>query len=157
MTLEEDEIYIGSKIILQKNGWELLAGQPPNGCDHIPVVEIKSATNTEKGSKLSYKPDLIAHKFGIFLLVECKPVYCETDALKLRDILTDPSRKLMLFNELEQRKIFLRHKIVTNLDTFVSGLNGALAYSGIDYFQKDLFTIKVSNIYGDGSIIQPSR
>ena len=71
--LSEEEVYNGAKRILTKNNYVLLAGQPPRGVDHLPVVEIKSGTNKEKGSKDSFKPDLVAYKDNILLIIECKP------------------------------------------------------------------------------------
>ena len=45
--LSEEEVYNGAKRILKNNNYTLLAGQPPRGVDHLPVVEIKSGTNKE--------------------------------------------------------------------------------------------------------------
>ena len=71
--LTEEEVYNGTKKILIKNNYTLLGGQPPRGVDHLPVIEIKSGLNREKGSKDSFKPDLVAYRDGILIIIECKP------------------------------------------------------------------------------------
>ena len=63
--LNEEEVYNGSKQWLIDNGFAVLAGQPARGVDHLPVIEIKESTG-EKGSKFSYKPDLVAYKDDVF-------------------------------------------------------------------------------------------
>ena len=39
--MNEDQIYLSTKSWFRKNGYLVLAGQPPSGSDSIPVVEIK--------------------------------------------------------------------------------------------------------------------
>ena len=53
--MNEDQIYLSTKSWFRKNGYLVLAGQPPSGSDSIPVVEIKDFSNLYKGSKGSYK------------------------------------------------------------------------------------------------------
>lgn len=126
--MEEDEIYIATKIFLAKKGWSMLAGQPPNGCNHLPVVEIKLPGRQGIGSRGAYKPDLIAAKQNVFLLIECKPAYNQGDADKLNTILESTDRIDALFAELTQRHIFERHKIAVSRSVFGENTLGALAY-----------------------------
>ena len=46
--MREDEIYVATKNWFQKKGFIALAGQPPNGCDNIPVIEIKNPDQRAK-------------------------------------------------------------------------------------------------------------
>lgn len=39
--MSEDEIYVYTKEWLIDKGYKILGGQPPNGSDDFPVVEIK--------------------------------------------------------------------------------------------------------------------
>ena len=89
--LTEEEVYNGAKIWLKKNAFFILAGQPARGVDHLPVIEIKNSTG-DKGSKFSYKPDLVAYKNNIFYIIECKPEYDAEDNMKINDILLSEYR-----------------------------------------------------------------
>lgn len=154
--MEEDSVYMATKGFLKGQGWGLLAGQPPSGCDHLPVVEVKSTTREGIGSLGAFKPDLIAYYADIFLLVECKPGYDEGDAAKLREILSDPGRVSTLFNELRQRRVFDRHRITTDIAHFTRGLRGALAHSGKAHPQPDLLVIIVDKLDGSGKLFPPT-
>lgn len=65
----EKSVYNGTKNWLLNNGFSILAGQPPRGVDHLPVIEIKNPTG-EKGSRDAYKPDLVAYKDEMFFIIE---------------------------------------------------------------------------------------
>ena len=84
--MREDEVYVRTKFWFTNNGFSPLAGQPPSGCDHLPTIEIKSAANIIKGSKDSFKPDLIFANSSFLILVECKPLDDREDELKLLEV-----------------------------------------------------------------------
>ncbi|MGH8543440.1 MAG: hypothetical protein ACREX3_07395 [Gammaproteobacteria bacterium] len=149
-------MYVAAKRFLKRRGWTLLAGQPPSGCDHLPVVEVKSTTREGIGSRGAYKPDLIAHGANVFLLIECKPAHDEGDAAKLREILGDPGRVSTLFEELRQRYVFDRHEITADIEHFRRGLRGALAHSGEPIRQPDLLVITLENVDGSGKAFPPT-
>ena len=151
--LREDEVYVGAKKLLQHLGWAVIAGQPPRGSDHLPVVEIKSPLRTGIGSEGAFKPDLIAHKEGLTVLVECKSAHNEADARKLRLVLGDQGRVLLLHSEIQQRGLFKRRGLDVNRETFARGLRGALAHSGPVIVQPDLMVIAISNLSGGGRLI----
>lgn len=169
--LSEEEVYNGAKRILTKNNYVLLAGQPPRGVDHLPVIEIKSGTNKDKGSKDSFKPDLVAYKDNILLIIECKPNFNVNDLQKLHQVLNSNSRLLAFYNELSERGLL--NKIDKNIrfDEFKDIVFGSLAYSSnptasnILLENSNLYTINDSNnkIYqiivnswlGSGYIIEP--
>jgi hypothetical protein len=148
--LSEEEVYIGTKLFLKKNMFSIIGGQPPRGVDHLPVIEIKSGTNLEKGSKDAYKPDLIAYKNGIFYIIECKPSYNEMDFRKIQDVFSSVDRIKSLFLELTQRRIFQKLNYNKELDNFQNSLKGVLAYSG-NYFNNELIGhIVVEDYKGKG-------
>lgn len=146
-------MYVGAKKILQRLGWTVIAGQPPSGSDHLPVVEIKSPLRTGIGSIGSYKPDLIAHREGHSMLVECKPVHSQADARKLRLILKDPERILLLYSEIQQRGLFRRRGFEVSYKDFARNLRGALAHSGPVIVQQDLVVIAVESLSGKGQLL----
>ena len=117
--MNEALIYKYAKLWFESHGYIALAGQPPNGCDHIPTIEIKDSSNTTKGSKGSFKPDLLVANLNSVFLIECKPKYSKSDELKLLSIKNNQVRIDLLFNELTQRNIFKR----ANLDIFFSNKN----------------------------------
>ena len=84
--MDEDIVYILSKKWFLEKNFIILGGQPPNGSDNIPVIEIKDSFVKEKGSKGSYKPDLVCANSKFIILIECKPVYSFSDKEKLLSI-----------------------------------------------------------------------
>lgn len=153
--MKEDEVYISTKAFLIKQSWTLLAGQPPNGCDHLPVVEIKMSERIGIGSFGSYKPDLIASKNGIFLIIECKPDHSIDDAKKILSILSDQCRVENLYEEILQRRLFERRGIIIHKNDFRANLWGALAHSGIAKKEEKLLVLTLRNINGDGELLPP--
>lgn len=103
--MSEDEIYIYTKEWLIAKGYDILGGQPPNGSDDIPVVEIKKEKNQNKGSKGSFKPDLVAKDSKEILVVECKPKYDKDDEEKLNQVLIKKKRQQLFVEELLQRRL----------------------------------------------------
>ena len=126
--MNEDEVYVLAKKALRDEGWMLLAGQPPSGCDHLPVVEVKDPARDGLGSGGAFKPDLIAHRDGVILICECKPVYSASDEQKVLGIVNNQSRLAELEDELETRNLWRRHEISRPREGFV--WRGALAYAG---------------------------
>ena len=103
--MSEDEIYIYTKEWLIAKGYDILGGQPTNGSDDIPVVEIKKEKNQNKGSKGSFKPDLVAKDSKEILVVECKPKYDKDDEEKLNQVLIKKKRQQLFVEELLQRRL----------------------------------------------------
>ncbi|CAM3447140.1 hypothetical protein [Pseudostreptobacillus hongkongensis] len=127
--LTEEEVYNGAKRWLRKNGFDVIAGQPARGVDHLPVIEIKNPTG-DKGSKYAYKPDLVAYKDNIFYIIECKPGYDSDDNSKINDVLVSETRLKSFYTEIEQYKLFDRIGYHPTFDTFKNSIEGVLAYSG---------------------------
>ena len=147
-------MYVGTKSLLKKAGWNMIGGQPPRGSDALPVIEVKSGLATMRGSYGAYKPDLVAHKDGVLLLVECKPGHDLNDIDKLRGLLTDPGRLAALMQELQQRKLLDRCNIPVGL--FPQRVFGALAHGGSLVLLPDLIVIHVHDMFGRGCIYPPT-
>ena len=116
--MTEEEIYLGTKNYLIKNQFLVIAGQPPRGVDHLPVIEIKD-NNSNKGSKFSYKPDLIAFKNDKTIIIECKPLFDYGDYTKLKSILANPTRIQNLYNELKQYHLFEKIQYTKSINKIV--------------------------------------
>ena len=99
------DLYIALKRHLRNTGWTILGGQPPSGSDHLPVIEIKLNHGLAKGSKDSYKPDLMAIRRDQLMLFEIKPGYSQNDFEKLEAILNSQQRIQSLWNEIRERKL----------------------------------------------------
>jgi hypothetical protein len=151
--MKEDEIYVGTKIWFKNHGFIPLAGQPPNGCDNIPTIEIKSGNNQEKGSRGSFKPDLVFANNSFFIIVECKPFDDKGDELKLIEVINSQERKKLLFDEINQRGILKRKKLemyYENLNIFASKLRICLAHSGQPRIMSKAMTLSIKSMSGDG-------
>lgn len=127
--MTEEKVYLGSKNYLINNGYTVIAGQPPRGVDHLPVIEIKD-TNPDKGSKSAYKPDLVAYKNGTFFIIECKPSFSYDDYLKLKSILNSPIRIHNFYIELHQYHLLEKVNYCGSFNDFTNNLQISLAYSG---------------------------
>ncbi len=122
--MREDLVYIKTKSWLVDSSWAVLAGQPPRGTDHLPIVEIKDSFNRAKGSAGAFIPDLVARKSHFLALIECKPVYDELDRLKLEGILGSEQRLAALFADLSQKRL------VSKRDCSGLTVLGLLAHGG---------------------------
>ena len=128
--MNEDQIYLSTKSWFRKNGYLVLAGQPPSGSDSIPVVEIKDFSNLYKGSKGSYKPDLIVKKNDSIVIIECKPKFDLGDKKKLLNIINEDKRKEKLYVELNQRKLINKNLQELNYNNFLINIRYCMSFSG---------------------------
>ncbi len=156
--LTEEEVYNGAKRWLNKNGYIVVAGQPARGVDHLPVIEIKNPTG-DKGSKYSYKPDLIAYRLedNAFCIVECKPEYNEGDYEKIVSVLSSKERKTAFYNELSQYRIFNKVNYTNGFEYFDSTLFGMLSFSGDAGPTKNIPKLIVSSWKGNATLIEPNN
>src|SRR3989344_1915664 len=81
--VSETQIYLTLKKYLPEKGWILVGGEPPDGTNSMPRIELKDDTHLVKGSKGSKKIDLLFFKEGYFLLLELKEMYNFSDVKKL--------------------------------------------------------------------------
>ena len=106
--MREDEIYLLTKRWVIEHDFQILGGQPPNGTDRFPVIEIKSEESVTKGSRTSFKPDLVVATQDLIMIVECKPEFNEADVSKLNEISASGTRLRALVNEIRQRRCLER-------------------------------------------------
>ncbi len=157
--MREDKVYVLTKRWFIRKGFIALAGQPPNGCDNIPTIEIKHHSNLDKGSKGSYKPDLVVANQESFILVECKPKDDPSDEDKLLSVLRDSNRLRLLFSEINQRHLLERRGLIKSykdFNVFEGKLRLCLAHGGL-IRQMDKVAVLSFELEGSaGVFMQPS-
>ncbi|MCX6494507.1 MAG: hypothetical protein NTY82_01845 [Actinobacteria bacterium] len=95
------------------------------------MIEIKNRIGDEKGSKNSFKPDIIAvHDFEI-LVIEIKPKYSSSDQEKLLSFLVDPDRISAFWHEVELRRLVNDRGTQLQESNHSFIIHGALAYRGL--------------------------
>ena len=131
--MNEEEVYLGTKNWIKKNGLIPIAGQPPKGSDSIPKIEIKDSFYEGKGSKGSFTPDLLCISKSYFLIIECKPKHSEQDKEKLIEIINSSCRRKDLYEDLLERKIFQKRNVMEyylSVDQFNKKLRYVLSHNG---------------------------
>jgi len=99
---------------------------------------------------MALKPDLVALKKGILLLVECKPVHNDQDVDKLRRLLGDARRLDALGGELDSRGLLARTG--HTLTSLPLSVRGAVAHAGTVVPMPDLATLHMADA---GRIVEP--
>lgn len=143
--LNETQVFIEVRKYLLADGWVALGGQPPSGTDHLPVIEIRNPANTGKGSKGSYKPDLIAWKDGKLIIIELKPEFNKPDFDKVLEVLNSPERISSLWESLIQRNLSLGAHGKLADQRASTRLVGGLGYSGNQVEHPELWRFFVNN------------
>ena len=151
--LSEEEVYNGAKRWFRNNGYLVIAGQPARGVDHLPVIEIKNPTG-DKGSKYSYKPDLVAYKNNKFFIIECKPEYNEDDISKINDILLSDTRLKSFYSEINQYNLFDKIGYHPTFIMFKNSIEGVLAFSGSPGPSCNLHKLIIESWQGSATWVQ---
>lgn len=94
--MREDLIHLAVRRSLRRSGWQLVAGQYPNGSDdelptlHIvdPAVACDRSPDPRRHALDKIVPDIVAYARGILFLAEHKPRYSLEDEKKLQYLLT---------------------------------------------------------------------
>lgn len=102
--MREDLIHVAVRRFLRQRGWQLIAGQYPNGSDdELPALNIVDPTIARDRSPDPRRhaldkivPDIVAYNRSILILAEHKPRYSVEDELKLENLLTLRRADLML-------------------------------------------------------------
>jgi hypothetical protein len=152
--MREDSVYYYTKRWFTDAGFRILAGQPPNGTDRFPVIEVKSGTNNERGSRNVFKPDLIAATDLSIVLVECKPRFSQEDVDKLRSIRDDQQRRTALVEELRQRRVLESNDLGSSYREALAidqALRFAIAFEGSRVDLSDIYSLVLES-NGDGSL-----
>lgn len=153
--MTEGHVYIATKAILTRVSATLVAGQPPSGTDHLPVVEIKDPARVLKGSRGAFKPDLIAWFEPHLFVIECKPKRSIADIAKLHEVLDSPERLYLLHHELTQRGILMRSGITLSAQAMAQYVIGAIAYHEARQQEERVAVIGVDGTDGRGVIVYP--
>jgi hypothetical protein len=96
VTLREDLIHFAIRKFLKGKGWQLIAGQYPNGSDDElpplnivdPVLARDDSPDCRRHSKNKVVPDVVSCKLATMLFIEAKPRYSIEDEKKLVDLLS---------------------------------------------------------------------
>jgi hypothetical protein len=94
--MREGFIHVAVRRFLVRNGWQLIAGQYPNGSDDEvpalyvvdPAVARDRSPDPRRHSSDKIVPDIVALSRGILLIAEHKPKYSAEDEKKLINLLT---------------------------------------------------------------------
>lgn len=143
--ISETGIFISVKSHLLEQGWYVLGGQPPSGTDLLPVIEIRDPTHTGKGSKGSYKPDLVAWHDSKLFVIELKPQFDQPDRDKVNSVLDSPERISSLWQSLIQRNITLGDYGTINDVRDSTRLVGGLGYGGAEVEHPELWRFFVND------------
>lgn len=143
--LNETQVFILVKSFLLDNGWQVLGGQPPSGTDLLPVIEIRDPAHKGKGSKGSYKPDLVAWKDSKLAIIELKPSFNQPDRLKVNEVLASPERTKSLWESLIQRNITLGNFGEISEVQSGSKVVGGLGYGGTKVEHPELWRFFVKD------------
>lgn len=141
--LSETSVYLKVKRHLKNNGWSLLAGQPPSGTDHLPVIEIKDEVESGNGSKGSFKPDLVAWKNDVLVFIELKPIFNAPDQVKVENVLKSTARISALWEDLTQRRVKLANGELLSSRKLQTRVVGGLGYGGTQGEHPHLWTFLV--------------
>lgn len=107
--MTQSEIYYYLKQYLKDRKWNLLAGEPPDGSNDLIRMEIRDESFRGKGSKGSYKIDLVALKQRALLLIENSRMFEFKDVAKLNHIVNEKPDHL--FNALRERCAIERNEV----------------------------------------------
>jgi hypothetical protein len=143
--LNETLVFLSVKQYLISEGWMLIGGQPPSGTDNLPVIEIRDPTFKGKGSKGSYKPDLIAIQGSNLMIIELKPNFSKLDRVKVNQVLNSRPRLESLWEGILQRNIQIHGR--KDQDSFrrECQIVGGLGYGGRRVEHPELWRFFVNN------------
>ena len=155
--VSETQIYLVLKKYLPEKGWILIGGEPPDGTNSMPRIELKDDTHLVKGSKGSKKIDLLFFKEGYFLLLELKEMYNFSDVKKLNEIVeTEKWRNAFILALKEKRALELKEIRIDEQEYILSNkkLIRAIAYSEGTSNHAEFVTFVIGKsgiklIYGD--------
>lgn len=93
--IRQDIIHVSVREFLKTKGWNLVAGQYPNGSDNElptlnvvdPILACDNSPDPRRHSKNKYVPDLVAYKENVMFLIEMDSHYSLKDERKLERLL----------------------------------------------------------------------
>ena len=163
--LREDLIHFAVRRFLKERGWQLVAGQYPNGSDDElhplnivdPLLACDNSPDHRRHSKNKFVPDLVACKGSNMLIVEMKPTYSRKDEAKLIKLLSERRPHLLsaLEDLVETRGVKLQSEIADLVFVPALGFSGPAPYQrnqGICYIR----VRSQSSVVFQGNEILPS-
>lgn len=102
-SIRQDAIHFSVREFLRNAGWQLVAGQFPNGSDvELPPLNVvdpalarDNSPDPRRHSMNKYVPDLVACKQKIMLLIEMDSHYSPKDERKLEKLLLERRSDLL--------------------------------------------------------------
>ena len=145
--VSETKIYLALKKFLPEKGWILIGGEPPDGTNSMPRIELKDETNISKGSKGSKKIDLLFYKEGYFLLLELKEKYNFSDVKKLNEIRENEKWRNAFMKALEEKRALELKNITIDEEKYIQStqfLIKSIAYSEGKSLLEDFVTLVIN-------------
>jgi len=123
--VRQDIIHFSVREFLRNAGWQLVAGQFPNGSDNeLPPLNVLDPTlardnspDPRRHSMNKYVPDLVAYKQRIMLLIEMDTHYSLKDERKLEILISQ--RRSDLLSALEDLVSMRRVVLPAPIDQIV--------------------------------------
>lgn len=96
MDIREYNVTYIAKEFLIRNGWAIIAFNPP-GSQGTFTIPNPAKDGAYRGQTGSLSPDIIALKIvnevNVFLIVESKPIYSDSDITKMTSMFSRPDRR----------------------------------------------------------------
>lgn len=135
--MREAYIHIAMREFLKREGWQLIAGEYPNGSDdelHVfsvmdPELARDNSPKPRKHSTGENVPDLIAYKDNYLLIIEAKSNYSESDKDKLTDLLEN--KRAILLTSLAS--FCQKYNFLINVDLSNLYIIPTLAFANKDF------------------------
>lgn len=158
MDIREYNITYISKEFLAKNGWKIVAYNPP-GSQGTFTIPNPDKDGTYKGQTGSLSPDIIAFKFidgtNIFLIVEAKPTYNASDVKKMITMFENKNRRSVFFQIV---KSFCEANDIEYDTSKKTEIHFAKAHGGDTHPDLNVSTILITQINEwDTKIIDPTK
>jgi len=119
--MREDIIHYAIRQFLKRKNWSLVAGQYPDGSDdELPPLNVMdpslardNSPDHRRHSMNKLVPDLVACKGNVMQIIEMKPAYSHSDAVKLQELTTYRRNDLLAaLNELKDvRRVYFSSAI----------------------------------------------
>jgi hypothetical protein len=159
MEIREYVVTYITKEYLQRNGWTIIAYNPP-GSQGTFTIPDPSKDGNYKGQTGSLSPDIIAlkktQKKYIFLIVEAKPDYNKDDISKMKNMFKDERRKKVFFQIITG---YTKANDIPFDDSLESEIHFIKAHGGTIGPEDTIGTILISQIDSnfDPKIIDPKQ
>lgn len=158
MDIREYNITYISKEFLVKNGWKIIAYNPP-GSQGTFTIPNPDKDGSYKGQTGSLSPDIIALKLingiNIFLIVEAKPTYNASDVEKMISMFENKKRRALF---LQIAKSACEANDIEYDTSKETKIHFAKAHGGEKHLDSKVETILITQLKSwDPKIIDPTK